>query len=191
MNHFRNIAVGFAVMWVACDSPPPPVELIPVPIGNLYQVDLPSNLQPGYDMHAYASLQYYDTLSNFYILGIEDDKANLGEIKRLRLKLRGYFQFVEGTVFGRVDSLLKESTLEYSFNDDLRVLSGDYYVYNRKWGDDPVFYRLSVYETQDYFFQIVCWMPYNSHCEAYERLDGITYSFSLIPDKAGTTAGLR
>ena len=52
--------------------------MVRVPIDSLYSVSIPNNLKPGYDMHDYASLQYYDSELDFYVVGLDDAKENLG-----------------------------------------------------------------------------------------------------------------
>lgn len=185
-------------MWVivligslSCKSDLPPTELIQVPIDNLYVIHIPDNLQPGYDMHDYASLQYYNSSEGFYILGIEDAKENLGDIKRKRLKLKGYYAFVENTVSNPVDTLSRESLQYFTNAEGLSVRIGDYYANSQAWNWDPLFYRIAVYESPEYFFQLVMWMPYGPHCERVAVLDSIVYSFKFLTSSTEETAGLR
>jgi len=157
------------------------VEPITVNIDQLYTLELPGNLQPGYDMHDYAGLQYYDTSTDFYILGIEDAKSNLGTIKRKRLRLKGYYEFVENTVFSRADSTYFLAGQEFQTSQGVRVRTGDYYVFTRHWGaPHQLFYRIAVYESEDYFFQIVTWMPFDLYCDRYDWIERISYSFRLV-----------
>ncbi|MCB0835213.1 MAG: hypothetical protein KDE26_12390 [Bacteroidetes bacterium] len=192
MNRYAYIVFVVALATVSCNQPPPPVERVSVPIDSLYQLDLPSNLQPGYDMHDYASLQYYDTVMDFYLLGIEDAKQNLGEIKRKRLKLRGYYEFVETAVLENAETYYKVADQEVSLSDKLKVKSGDYYFKNKQGsGKYDLFYRIAVFENDDYFFQMVFWLPYENHCEQMTWIDTITNSFTFIDDKTGADIGVR
>ena len=142
-------------------------------------------------MHAYASLQYYDTLSGFYVLGIEDAKDNLGDIKRKRLKLHSYFAFVEHTVFQRVDSMILESEQLFSLDKELEVFAGDYQTLSKDWGSYPIFYRIAVFESPEYFFQLVTWMPYEIHCDLMPWIDTMTTSFRFLSPASSNVAGLR
>jgi hypothetical protein len=192
VNRYTYIVIVVTLATVSCKQPPPPVERVSVPIDSLYQVDMPSNLQPGYDMHDYASLQYYDTNMDFYLLGIEDAKQNLGEIKRKRLKLRGYFEFVETAVLENAEEHYRVADQEMTLNPKLKVKSGDYYVKSKQGTEKlDLFYRIAVFENDDYFFQMVFWLPYEKHCEQMNWIDTITNSFTFIDDGLGADIGVR
>lgn len=182
--------IAVCVACLSCQQAPPPIELVTVTIDSLYAIDLPSNLQPGYDMHDYASLQYYDMETGFYVLGLEDAKEKLGDIKRKRLKLPGYYRFVESTVFERVDSISRVGTQQYTSDYGLPLRLGDYYVQGESWASLPLFYRIVVYENEAYYFQLVIWMPDEDHCERITWVDTITRSFRFL-EGAGRVAGLR
>ena len=142
-------------------------------------------------MHDYASLQYYDTLTEYYVIGIEDAKENLGQIKRRRLKLKGYYKFVENTVFSKVDTLLLETEQVIQLTDNLRVRAGDYYAQSKDWGPNPIFYRIAIYENENFFFQLVSWRPYQGHCEQMKQLDSTLRSFAYIPELLEGNLGIR
>lgn len=179
MNPYAYIAGISLAACLACQRPAPVVTTETHVIDSLYRIDIPSILTPGYDMHDYASLQYYNTQMNYYVLGIEDAKENLGEIKRMRLQLDGYYTFVENTVFEKVDSLavVAQSTFADSIQ---RAQVGDYYTTSEAWGDVPLFYRIAIFENSNYFFQLVVWMPYDRHCEWHHWTDTITNSFHFL-----------
>jgi hypothetical protein len=164
----------------ACEDPPPPVTMHPVPVKGLYSVDLPSNLLPGSDMHPFASLQYYDVSRHLYVLGIEDAKQNLGDIKRKRLRLAGYYDFVESVVFEKFDTLARVAYQIVPLRSGLRVKAGDYYTQSKQLGGTDLFYRIAVYESREYFLQLVIWTFFEHHCEQMPYIDSITYSLRLI-----------
>lgn len=192
MNRYTQIALLLFIGCCACEESTEVFDLQTVTIEELYKIELPSRLNSGYDMHDYASLQYYDTLSNLYVIGIEDAKENLGQIKRRRLKQKSYFKFVESTVFNEVDSLVLETEQDFQLGPDLKLKAGDYYARSKSWGDVPVFYRIAVYENYDYFFQLVIWMPYQDHCnELSTWTDSTMRSFSFLLDEDANRIGVR
>ncbi|GAB4414823.1 MAG: hypothetical protein OHK0039_22970 [Bacteroidia bacterium] len=158
---------------------------------GLYSADLPSNLTRSFDMHDYASLQYYNLQEGFYVLGLEDDKENLGEIKRKRLKLPGYYRFVESTVFEHTDSTARVSSEVFTNAYGFPARVGDYFVVEMQQVDFPLFYRIAVYENDDYFFQLVIWMPYDAHCDRMAWIDTITQSFRFLDGVERPVAGVR
>lgn len=148
---------------------------------SLYVVNVPSFMQPGFDMHPFASLQYYDTASQFFVLGMEDAKENLGAIKRRRLRLKGYFNYMETTALERVDSFMFESGFRDTLPQGLIVQGQDYFALNSLLSDLPLFYRIAVYENDEYFYQMVIWMPYESHCDKIVWADSMTRSVEFLP----------
>ena len=192
MNRFTQITFLLLISCCACEDTAEVFDLQTVSIDELYRIDLPAQLKSGYDMHDYASLQYYDTLRNLYVIGIEDAKENLGQIKRRRLKQKSYFKFVESTVFSDVDSLVLETEQDYDLGPDLKLKAGDYFAMSQNWGDVPVFYRIAVYENYDYFFQLVIWMPYQDHCHELDTwTDSTMRSFSFLVDQENQRIGVR
>ncbi|MEO0897937.1 MAG: hypothetical protein AAFY71_16130 [Bacteroidota bacterium] len=181
MIAYRHLWFVCLLVCFSCDNTKPSYSWEQVPVGDLYTIELPDLLVPGYDMHDYAGLQYYSLEDNLYVLGIEDAKENLGEIKRKRLKLKGYFSFVEQTVLQPVDTFKRESTETISLSDDSRALIKDYYANSKLFGWNPLFYRIGVYENPDYFVQLVIWLPYEDHCEIMPMLDSITQSIKFLP----------
>ena len=142
-------------------------------------------------MHDYASLQYYDTIQELFVLGIEDAKENLGQIKRRRLKLKGYYKYVENTVFDKVDSLYTETEQYIRLREDLSLSAGDYFAQSKVWGQEAAFYRIAIYESADHFFQLVLWMPYENHCQEVPWMDSTLRSFNFITPDAGNSIGVR
>ena len=180
MKQHIYIVLFLSIFGCACQQPQI-VEAETVIVDQLYSVDLPNNLKPGFDMHDYAGLQHYDTSTDFYVIGIEDAKDNLGAIKRRRLKLKNYYSFVENTVFSRADSTQLIADQKFTTDQGIKSQVGDYFVSSQNWGAPyRLFYRIAVYESDDYFFQIVIWMPYDLYCERYKWIEGISNSFQLL-----------
>lgn len=175
------ILIFISVCFLACKQESKPVEPVEIDIDQLYSITLPSSMKPGYDMHNYASLQYYDPQMGIFIIGIEDAKANLGTIKRKRLKLDGYYRFVERMVFAQADSMFLLSDQQFLTEQNLVSKVGDYYALSSYANEVyELFYRISVYEDETHFYQIVIWTPYSTHCDYIDWINKITYSFKLI-----------
>lgn len=178
------MVVGLLGLWLGCDAPPkPPVSWqTVVSQSGRYSIDLPAYLEAGYDMHEYADLQYYNLERSIFLLGIEDAKANLGAIRRLRLKVGGYFAFVEDNVLEKADSTACEAREHFVPSGDpaRNARVGDYYVVNQAMGQEPVYYRIAVYESEELFLQLVIWMPYEKHCDMRPMVDRITRSVQFL-----------
>ena len=180
MNTRVSIVLIPVVMILSCQQPRQTMsELSKIEVDSLYTISLPTVLRPGNDMHDYASLQYYDPKTDFYVMGMDDFKENFGALKRRRLRLRAYYRFVEKTAFESVDSLQELSTSRYT-RRGLHVQSGDYFVKTRYFDVSyDLFYRIAVYESDTHFFQLLIWMPFGDHCDILEVVDSITNSFEL------------
>lgn len=176
------IVISTCLCFVACEEDLPPTHMVQVASqDSLYVVKVPSYMRPGFDMHPFASLQYYDTARQVFVLGMEDAKANLGAIKRRRLKLKGYFNYMETTALERVDSFIYVAGFRDTLPQGLIVQSQDYFALNAPLTSLPLFYRIAVYENDEYFYQMVLWMPYEFHCENMVWLDSMTRSVEFLP----------
>lgn len=178
-----TITLAAIVGLLACQPPTSkPVELAEYVVDDLYSVRLPSNLSKTTDLHDYASLQYSDTQTDFYVLGIYDAKEKLGR-GGSNFKKSVYFRFVERTVFEHADSIFVQSEVELKRNG-LSCKMSDYYAHIKHFDDEyEVFYRIAIYESDTHFFQFVIWMPYENHCDRIYWADSITYSFQLPQKK--------
>jgi len=177
------MVIGLMSLLMACKQAPPPVEWQTITSkGGTYTIELPAYLRAGYDMHEYANLQYYNLEKSIFLLGIEDAKDNLGDIKRKRLKVGGYFAFVEDNVLEKNDTTSQESIEHFTPHGktarSARV--GDYYVSSKELDAIPIYYRVVVYESEDLFLQLVIWMPYEQHCDMRPMVDRITRSVTFL-----------
>ena len=182
------VILGLSLGLGGCEQKAPEPSWQTISINGIYSLELPSAFVLGYDMHEYANLQYYDLSRNIFIVGIEDSKDNLGDIKRLRLKLDGYFEFVEDIVLDRADSSYLEASYAHYPEDypQQAARMGDYFASSKDWGGQSLFYRIAVYENAQYFVQVVLWMPYENHCDLYPLTSRILQSFTFL-DKEGST----
>lgn len=190
MKYPRYITLIALLMAIACQPETSPVSSTTFTYEDLYEIHLPDHLYRAYDMHVYASLQYYDTLMGFYVLGIMDPKENLGDIKRKRLKLEGYYNFVEKTVFTNSDSIEQVSEQQFESQAGVQALVGDYFTMSDAGRQTPVFYRLSIYDHPEYYFQLVTYLPYEIHCDHMPWIDTLTYSFQFMEGEV-PVAGIR
>lgn len=157
--------------------------MMPVEISGLYKIDLPTNLKPGYDIHDFASLQYYDVDEQMYVIGIEDAKKNFGKITLKRIDVEDYFKFVEKVVFQPADSLADLGRQNF-VTDDVHAELGDFYARMPLRGKTyELFYRVAVYESRSHFFQLIVWTPFDKREEAMGWIDAITASFELIKQR--------
>lgn len=178
------MVTGILVVISACESPPPPpVKWHTITMDNQYRIELPDYLVAGYDMHEYAKLQYYSLEKEIFLLGIEDAKTNFGAIKRRRLRLSGYFAYVEDMVLQKADTSTQEGIERFTLSEPPGIASkvGDYYMENDSTHESPpLYYRIAVFESESLFLQLVFWMPYDQQCEMRSVVDRITRSLVFL-----------
>ncbi|MEL6843867.1 MAG: hypothetical protein AAFP02_11710, partial [Bacteroidota bacterium] len=143
-------------------------------------LDLPCLLIAGYEMHDYASLQYYDTEVLFYVIGLEDPKENLGEIKRKQLKIDGYYDHLQRSAFEHIDSVRQIASARFTNPHGIRIQYGDFYTSGKNLAQMDLFYRICVCENEDYFYQLVIWMPFDTYCDRIDWIDLISSSLHFI-----------
>lgn len=169
----------------ACTKPVNSGMVEIAPIDSLYTLKAPAYLKAGYDMHDFAGLQYYDMQQGVFLLGVEDNKANLGNVKRRTLRLEDYYTFVETHVLEQADSTFKEATQSFTLEGDVKALCSDYYATGWHEGDRfELFYRVAVYNTPEHFIQLVVWMPYAEACDRYEMTEEVLRSLRLAAPKS-------
>ena len=186
MNRHAYVILIVASLGMGCSKKT--VQTLPntLTIDSLYRIDLPDNLVPGYEMHDYASLQYYDTEALFYVIGLEDSKENLGEIKRKQLKLGGYFDHLQRSAFEHIDSVRQIASAEFTNPHGIHIQYGDYYTSGKNLAQMDLFYRISVCENEDYFYQLVIWMPFDTYCDEIKWIDMISSSLRFIGDSVAS-----
>ena len=165
----------------ACIPSSAPGSFQTIEINRLYRIELPQSFRAARDMHDFAELQYFDSQGSCYIIGIEDSKQKLSEVIQQRLKLELYYDFVENIVLDKADSSRIIAYDEFKTLQGLRVKTGDYYAKSEYWEKKhELFYRVAVYESDTYFFQLVSWMPFESYQERLPVLDSIFHSFAIL-----------
>lgn len=180
MNRHAYVILIVTISGLACNQEPAATLATTLTIDSLYSIELPDNLVPGYEMHDYASLQYYDTEVLFYVIGLEDSKENLGEIKRKQLKLNGYFDHLQRSAFEHIDSVRQIASAEFINQHDVHIQYGDYYTSGKNLAQMDLFYRICVCENEDYFYQLVIWMPFDTYCEKIKWIDLISSSLRFL-----------
>lgn len=180
MNRHAYVILIVTISGLACNQQARQIQATTLTIDNLYRIDLPDNLAPGYEMHDYASLQYYDTEVLFYVIGLEDPKENLGEIKRKQLKIDGYYDHLQRSAFEHIDSVRQIASARFTNPHGIRIQYGDYFTSGKNLAQMDLFYRICVCENEDYFYQLVIWMPFDSYCDRIDWIDMISSSLHFI-----------
>ena len=181
MKAFIRFVIVISLILPACNSSSKSGSFQTIEVNRLYRINLPQSFRPARDMHDFAELQYYDTQGTCYVIGIEDSKQKLSEVIQQRLKLDLYYDFVENIVLDKADSSYAKAFQEFETVQGLRVKAGDYYAKSEYWEKKhELFYRVAVYESDTYFFQLVSWMPYESHSSRLSMLDSVFHSFVLV-----------
>jgi hypothetical protein len=127
-----------------------------IDVQGLFAVAIPGNLVPCNELHDFAPLQYADERGGYFLVGIQEAKQDIAHLK-VKYQLADYASFVENTIGSAFDTLhvAARDTMEVN---GLRCQTADLYASIT----DPqspleVYYHLSVFESQDHFYQLIGW----------------------------------
>lgn len=180
MNLAFRIGVGLLLGLLACNRDAA-TRLERREAGGIFALLLPANLSPRNDMHDYAQLQYGDDRSGLYVMGLEDPKKKIAIALNGDVALKTYFSFVESAALSSADTTLTLKGPEDIENPSYKGRYGDYQVEVTQ-GEKKyrLFYRIAVFETSAYFFQVVIWMPLPLYEQRKDQVDAILASFEVI-----------
>lgn len=175
---------GITLLW-GCQKKVEP-RWHTIPIENLYAIDLPSKLIVSNDMHESASLQYYDLANDFYVIGMEEPKDNIKAVNS-EVKMDDYYKMVEDTITsGAVYKRFIQG--QKSKHDGISMKASDYEIQKDLRGKEyHLLYRIAIFESKKYFYQIVMYMPYSDSCKIFPKLDTIIQSFKVLNEEGSKT----
>lgn len=148
---------------------------------GVFAIELPAQLDARNDMHDYASLQYGDDRSGWYVMALEDPKKKIASAINGGVALNTYYNFVETAAFNGADTTILLSPAQEFERNNYHARYADYEVTTTRNGNThTLFYRIAVYESSGYFFQVVIWMPRKLFEANKEQVDAIVKSFEVI-----------
>lgn len=166
-----------------------------VEVEGSYSVAIPANFKPCNDLHDFATLQYSDERSGYFLVGIDEPKAKIEALK-MDYSLADYTEFVENNIGGAFDSMLvlQRDTL---IINGIQCQTTDMYTFVRS-DEAPleVYYHLAVFESEDQFYQLIGWTEKHYESVFQAAATAIDRSFqecsdSKVESQTASAARLR
>ena len=187
-------ALALLVLLSACSRdqmlPPRTVE-----VEGSYSISIPANFKPCNDLHDFATLQYADEREGYFLIGIEEPKSSMENLK-VEYSLADYSDFVETTVGGVYDSMLVTARDTLMVNG-IRCQTADLLTYIQS-DEAPleVYYRLAVFESENRFYQLIGWTQADQRPTLMAASQAIEQSFqecsdSKVESQTASAAKLR
>ncbi len=117
-----------------------------------FEIYLPKYLKPDKKINPKATLAYADSANNTIFMVIRDQIPNT-EKDNITIQLENYFNFAQLAIFNTLEDP-KESKRENIFINLNEAITAKI---EGKYGDQKIYYCLTVVETENYFYQLIGW----------------------------------
>jgi hypothetical protein len=150
-----------------------------VKINDLYSVQLPTYLKPSSTLlNDDASLQYSDTIRNFYIIVIDEMRAKLNA-KDKNATLVEFFETSTSNIAGSL------TNVQSSNPEQIKVNGLDAYKITIIGKHDglTMIYKCCIIESLSHFYQVYCWTIADLLANNEKDMDVTLNSFKELPAK--------
>ncbi len=174
------VLIAFMVSLSACDTK---TKYETVTTAQKYSLDLPSFLEQGTEMQEGATLLYQNLLKEFYVMVIEDDKANLHKV----IDDGGLEELYPKTFIGYADLLAasfkenSEVNIDAKFIDQkIGTLGAKHFNMLSKIEGIDIYYHYTLVEGKDTYYQVMQWTLADRKDMYKEEMDRIAKSFKEL-----------
>lgn len=148
-----------------------------------YSLELPSYLQKGTDLHEVATFQYQNLLKEFYVVVIEDDKAELNKI----IDQNGIEEMYPKNFTGYTDLLVAG----FNENPDIKIdnkvtdwaigtLPAKNFSLNGTLEGIDIYYHYTLIEGKNTYYQVMQWTLADRKDNYKEEMNKIAKSFKEL-----------
>lgn len=176
---FRTIVFS-SISCLLLFSCKPSVEFNNVVINDGYSISIPSYLTATSGMHQQASAQYENKEKEFYLLVIDESKADMTAYD-LDYDIDTYYKNIVSTPF---KDFIKDGKISIPGRQEINGAKALITNIEGLVENTNIFYKLAVIETTNKFYQVVIWTRADQR-EKYEK-DMITIIESLKEIGEGT-----
>ena len=131
-----------------------------VKVGNKYSLSLPSYLSKTTQLLEGASLQYMNTVKEFYVIVLEESRADVHKAisdndltSTYSLNLKGYADLLCDGMESKMENFKKTKITDTTINNlpaKLTTITG-------KVSDIDIFYSLAMIQGKTHYYQILSW----------------------------------
>lgn len=122
-------------------------------VGHAYYLSIPDYMTETVELNKSASLQFQNTLKEAYVIVIEDNKAQLDS---LGMRFTDPQDFYDGFITDFTSGLENKK-----FTGTKRIKIGPNSAVqaevSAKFEDNPIWYLITVIESQTHFYKIIAW----------------------------------
>ncbi len=120
-------------------------------------------------------MAYADSSNNTIFMIIKDQIPNTAD-EQITIEIENYFNFAQLAIFNTLNDP-KESNRE---NITLNLNEAIFANIEGKYGDQKVYYCLTVVKTEDYFYQLIGWTLYKLKDSKGNDLRDAAFSFAEL-----------
>ena len=147
-----------------------------IEVNDAVSFTLPGEFMPDNRLHDFAPIQFFNSQSSIYLVGLEDEKSQLKTFYK-NYDLDDYTEFVVTTVGQSLDTFTVTSTQEIVVNDlpcSLTQIEGQVFH-----GPETVelSYQVAVLEGYKSFYQLVSWSKSEMSPQSSDYLCSIVGTF--------------
>ena len=177
MTHiYRVLVFSLALLFVSCASEE---GVQTVTIDNLYSLTMPAFLSEGEDLNEDASLHSYQMFKEFYVVVIDESKAELNSIMEesglteyTNINVDDYTELVGSSLYESMSDGDQSDFTEHTVNG----MPARFSTLDGTIDGVDIYYEYGVYEGADTWYQVIVWTLSDRQDKYKDRL-----SFGLFP----------
>ena len=158
MTHiYRVLVFSLALLFVSCASEE---GVQTVTVDNLYSLTMPAFLSEGEDLNEDASLQYYHMFKEFYVVVIDESKAELNSIMEesglteyTNINVDDYTELVGSSLYESMSDGDQSDFTEHTVNG----MPARFSTLDGTIDGVDIYYEYGVYEGADTWYQVIVW----------------------------------
>lgn len=150
---------------------------------NKFSLTIPASLAETDDLHAEAALQLKNEFIEFYVLVFDESKDEINDFF-MKVNLPEYYDMGLENYSNLIWESLNNNFEIYNYTDffdvDINGLPAKYVEFNGIVDDVDIYYSLTIFEVEEYFYQISSWTLTSMESRNKEKIDEIKFTFKEL-----------
>lgn len=169
----KILALCLFTVLLSCDSK----EVQTITIKNEYSLQLPDFLSKASDLHENASLQYQNTLREFYVVVIDEPKQDFYNIAETTEDFPADFNGYHEILRSGLEEAIEDIDITPTKDTQINGLKAKTFSLTGQIETIPVYYEVAYVEGKNKFYQIVTWTLKDNKEKYGEQMRNILLSF--------------
>lgn len=171
----KIIILGFlSILFASCNSK---TEYQTVKVKNKYSLKLPDFLSETQTLNSEASLQYQNALREFYVIVLDEPKAQFPNQEAINL------EEYKNIVLENMKLNLSEPTISSIEDTIINGLKAKIFSISDNTQNIEIYYQFAYIESKSNFYQIMTWTLENRKDKFSDDMDKIIASFKEMENK--------